>query len=490
LEAALGDEVFTTQRTKGTRLRDEWYQNEVDQKVPLRKYESIVSGHPMKLADLSKKEVRKHIGAIHVNGKLTLLQRKLANVLLWNAYEKLLSEEKHRIRIRDLAYLVGFDSNDLQVLKDALKGLAETPLEWNVLHEDGDEEWGVAAMLAQAVIRGGYCSYSYGPDLREKFYNPEIYARINIGIQRNITTGYALALYENCIRYRNVGSTGWIDLEDLRRLFGVDESSYYGTFKHFNNKLIKPSVEAVNKTSDLLVSARYQRERRRVCAVKFLIKENPQISLFTKRAAAEPPPAIEKTKRSEEQAGCRTELLDRLLSFGIAQSSAERYLREYSEEYLEGNLAVVEKDYRAGKVRDLPRYTASAIKEDSRPKRSPYERDAEKKRSIRRNAIDRQKREQGELESLRNEFEAMRLENALKRLSPEEKGDLEARFHDEHAGNLLYQKWGQEGLDHPVIRSLFRVFAARHLLETPTAEMFAAFVQRRRGESASVSLAA
>ncbi|MGC1952889.1 MAG: hypothetical protein WA970_10035, partial [Gammaproteobacteria bacterium] len=42
------------------------------------------------------------------------------------------------------------------------------------------------------------------------------------------------------IRYRNVGSTGWIDLEDLRRLFGVDESSYYGAFKHFNNKLIKP----------------------------------------------------------------------------------------------------------------------------------------------------------------------------------------------------------------------------------------------------------
>lgn len=150
----------------------------------------------------------------------------------------------------------------------------------------------------------------------------------------------------------------------------------------------------------------------------------------------------------------------------------------------------MEKNYRAGKVRDLPRYTASAIREDYRPKRSPYERVAEKKRSIRRNAIDRQKREQEELEALRNEFEAMRLENALKRMSPEEKDDLETRFHDEHAGNPLYQKWRQEGLDHPVIRSLFRVFAARHLLETPTEEMFAAFVQKRRGESASISLAA
>ena len=306
----------------------------------------------------------------------------------------------------------------------------------------------------------------------------------------SVLYSYALALYENCIRYRNVGSTGWIDLEDLKRLFGVDESSYYGMFKHFNNKLIKPSVEAINKTSDLLVSARYQRERRRVCAVKFLIKENPQISLFTKRAEAEPPPVIERTGNSEEQTEYRTEVLDRLLSFGIAQSSAERYLREYSKEYLETNLEVVEKDYRAGKVKDLPRYTASAIRDDYRPKRSPFEIVTEKKRGIRRNAIDRQKREQEERDALRNEFNAIRLENALQGMSPEEKDDLETRFHDEHVGNPLYQRWGQEGLEHPVIRSLFRVFSARNLLETPTEKMFAAFVQKRRGESTSISLAA
>jgi hypothetical protein len=444
----------------------------------------------MKLADLSKKEVRKHVGAIHVNGKLSLLQRKLANVLLWNAYEKLLSEEKHRIRIRELAYLVGFESNDIQVLKSALKGLAETPLEWNVLHEDGEEEWGVASMLAQAVIRGGYCSYSYGPDLREKFYNPEIYARINIGIQRNITTGYALALYENCIRYRNVGSTGWIDLGDVRRLFGVDESSYYGTFKHFNNKIIKPSVDVINKTSDLLVLAQYQREKRRVSAIKFIIKENPQISLFSKKVAADSRPAIEREGKGGEQGKFQEKILDRLLSLGIAQASAERYLRDYSEEYIRGNLDVVERDYHAGKVRDLARYTASAFKEDYRPKRSPYEVAAEKRKRLRKNATEHRKREQEELEALRNEFEAVRLQNALKRMSSKEKKHLEARFRDEHSGNPLFQKWGNEGIEHPVIRSLFRVFAARNLLKAPTEEMFAAFVQERKRGSASLPLAA
>ena len=128
----------------------------------------------MRLAYLSKTEVKKHVGAIHVDGKLTLLQRKIANVLLWNAYDNLLKQEKHRIRVRDIASIVGFDSNDRELLKEGLRGLAKTPLEWNLLHEDGEEEWGVAPMLSQAVIRGGYCSYAYAPDLREKFFNPEI----------------------------------------------------------------------------------------------------------------------------------------------------------------------------------------------------------------------------------------------------------------------------------------------------------------------------
>lgn len=444
----------------------------------------------MKLADLSKKEVRKHIGAIHVNGKLSLLHRKLANVLLWNAYDQLLTQEKHRIRIRELAYFVGFDSNDLQVLKEALRGLAETPLEWNVLHEDGEIEWGVAAMLSQAMIRGGYCSYSYSPDLREKFYNPEIYARINLGIQRNITTGYALALYENCIRYRNVGSTGWIELADVRKLFGVDESSYYGTFKHFNNKIIKPSIEVVNKTSDILVAAELQREKRRVSAVKFLIKENPQISLFAKKPVEEPQQLAAAPEVVEEKAQPQSRVRERLLSFGIGQGSADRYLQAYSEDYINGNLDVVERDYQAGKVKDLPRYTVAAINADYRPKKTRYELALEEKKSSRKRSIERQKIEHEKMEALRNEFDEKRLNNALQAMSSTERSTFEAQFREEHSGNVLYHKWGDQGLDNPVIRSLFRGFAYRKLLTPATEEMITAYAQERGGESASLAVAA
>ena len=38
---------------------------------------------------LRRAAVKKHVAAIHVSGKLTLLQRKLSNVLLLNAYDTL-----------------------------------------------------------------------------------------------------------------------------------------------------------------------------------------------------------------------------------------------------------------------------------------------------------------------------------------------------------------------------------------------------------------
>ena len=44
-------------------------------------------------------ELKKHVGIIHCANNLTLLQRKLANALLYHAYGNLLSQEKHEIKI-------------------------------------------------------------------------------------------------------------------------------------------------------------------------------------------------------------------------------------------------------------------------------------------------------------------------------------------------------------------------------------------------------
>src|SRR5918998_6517563 len=55
-----------------------------------------------------KREVIKHSAAIQIENNITLLQRRAWNVLLYNAYNQLATEEEHSMRIRDLMRMLEF----------------------------------------------------------------------------------------------------------------------------------------------------------------------------------------------------------------------------------------------------------------------------------------------------------------------------------------------------------------------------------------------
>ena len=102
---------------------------------------------------LRRPSVKKNVAAIHVSGKLTLLQRKLSNVLLLNAYDTLITAQRHAIDARTLCLMVGYNSNDFETLKQSLRGLAETVAEWDMLDEAGRQEWGVSSLLSYAKLK-------------------------------------------------------------------------------------------------------------------------------------------------------------------------------------------------------------------------------------------------------------------------------------------------------------------------------------------------
>ena len=84
---------------------------------------------------LRRGAVKKNVAAIHVSGKLTLLQRKLSNVLLLNAYDTLIHRGSHAIDARTLCTMIGYNSNDMDTLKQSLRGLVETSAEWDMLDD-------------------------------------------------------------------------------------------------------------------------------------------------------------------------------------------------------------------------------------------------------------------------------------------------------------------------------------------------------------------
>ncbi len=231
---------------------------------------------------LYKKDVIKHSSAIQISNKISLLQRRAWNVLLANAFDDLDKTDKYKISIKELAQILNFDSKNIQYLKDILRGLVSTTVEWNILEKD-HKEWGIFSLLSGAKIINGYCFYGYDPLIREYLHNPSMYARISLSLQNKFKSKYALALFELFTDYFQVqkgyGETPWMGLKEFRELMGI-KNHEYNEFKILNKRVVKEPIKEINTISDLYIDLKdgilTQKEGRKVVALKFIIHKNKE----------------------------------------------------------------------------------------------------------------------------------------------------------------------------------------------------------------------
>ena len=395
-------------------------------------------------------EVKKHVGAVHSKAPLSLLQRKVANVLLLNAFEELADDgvERHEIALRDLARICDFDSNNWEYLQDALRALTDVRIEWNVLDADGKKRWGRSAYLAEVemVERSGTASYVYPPTLRRQLANPSVYARINLAVQARFGSGYALALYENCVRFRKVGTTGWISVADWRGLLGVEDGQY-PEYKYLNKQVLKRAIDEVNRYSDIRVEMEAKREGRSVASLRFTVAEaSPDESA---RAASAVGPAIREAlgavpdprSLAPEPADViadhpLADLQRRLLGFGLTEAQALDLSTEFEAGRVASNLDHVESEISKGEVKNVAAFTVAAVRGDYAASAGPppVVRDAERKmaqaqqaREAKRRQRDAEKAQAARAERERGAARGHALDDAFDALPPAEREAVTAR---------------------------------------------------------------
>ncbi|WP_321943970.1 replication initiation protein [Paraburkholderia tropica] len=240
--------------------------------------------------------LRKAAAAIHVSGELSLLERKLVNVLLLNAIDKISTQNVFTIPTEVLSTLAGRGkSKNVDSLKAALETIGSTRIEFNLLEtEQQPAHWRFSNMLGGAEIKGGICRYEYPKMLTEMLADPDVYALIDLNVQNEFKKGYALSLYENCLRFKRIGKTRFVPLGTWRKLLGA-QATTYDDFKRFASMVLKPAVAEVNKVSNIIVEPEYRKEGRKVVEMRFLISEKHQGQL----AEADFPDAIEQIRRSD-----------------------------------------------------------------------------------------------------------------------------------------------------------------------------------------------
>ena len=311
-------------------------------------------------------EVIKASPAIQIQNRITHLQRHAWNVLLANAYHELPDKDIHRVSMIELAAKLRFDSKNDEDLKGMIKSLVDCTVEWNILGKNNKPIWGAASLLGSVEIENGICTYSFPAHLRMKLYNPIIYTQLNLRLQNQFKSQYALILWEVCYDYftveRSQGETPFIPIETFRELMGV-ESKEYPLFGELNRNVIKPAIKEINALTDYFVEVEQKRLGRKIAELKFCItkvKKLPvQESMFPDIENL-PPVAVELV-----QAG-----IDRKMALRMAEQAWEFVNPEELPppgtypDFLEYVAEKLEMSLEAVGVKNRARYIIEAVREN------------------------------------------------------------------------------------------------------------------------------
>jgi hypothetical protein len=230
---------------------------------------------------MDKRVFKKVTGLVHIRAsrQLTLIERKVSNVLLANAYTDLNNKRIFEISIEKLMSSVGWDSKkDITYFKKVLENLAQTLLEFNVFGKDKKAgSWEIMNLLASAKIRDGVCRYSYSVPLIEKILDSGIYAKLDIEICKQFKNRDAHSLWEflvECLSSRNGNgtvATPWITIEEFICKI-LNKKNKKISFKKINYQYIKKSIQEINKLSNIRVVDTEIEKKKDGVYVRFLIE--------------------------------------------------------------------------------------------------------------------------------------------------------------------------------------------------------------------------
>ncbi len=412
-----------------------------------------------------KQILKKHVAAIHIGAPLSLLQRKLVNALLYNAYDGLLTEREHTISSSVLCEMIGFDSNNSAYLKAALKGLMETVVEFDVLEDDGERSWEAMVLLPYAKLKGGVCTYRYERSLAEKLYHPDVYSKINLSVLREMNSAHALVLYENCYRYVDIAHTPWWDVDVFRKLMSVDQMVSYKQFKLLNRAVIQPAMKEVNALSNIQLELETKRLGRTVTGLRFIIRPNPQLSLVGMEAddAINSSPAYKA-----------------LLAEGISKTLARAWVLEHEESYIFEKLELANGQAASGKIKHSKAgFLKSAIEDDFKSEVSVKK----KKLAAAEDRRVEKRRKEAELEAMKAELKNIELsyrqgcvsmiEEAFGVLPVGEQETLALEFQQALSSRIFVDDFKKRGWQSPLVFSDIRAFWEARGLSLPSPTLHA-----------------
>lgn len=164
-----------------------------------------------------------------------------------------------------------------------------------------------------------------------------------------LTSKYAIRLYEILIAWREVGKTPVINLSDFRMQLGL-EPTEYTAMNNFKKRVLEPAITQINTYTDINASYEQFKDGRIISSIKFTFKEKPnhqglsvnkdkntvdkftgltekQLSLFAKKLAYDDLFASSYAEAGEAYSDLEKRLLLRLTNLAFIEANVHHLKR-------------------------------------------------------------------------------------------------------------------------------------------------------------------
>ena len=282
--------------------------------------------------------------------RITTLARKAYNVLLYQAQDQGLEREVFRAPLESIITGLDFDSNDHALIKKHLRAMVSTTVEWQSPTTGEGSAWHVSGLLAHASLtkQAGqvWIEWSYAVNLKQELLEPTVFARLRLEVISQLRSHAAVALYEICTRYKDIGQTArqewrwWVPV-----LSGnpVTEKSARLEYRIFKRDTLKSAVAEINAITDIEVELVEHKQGRAIGEIQFRIRPKRQASL----PLSMPPKPVDLA------------LIARAQRLGIGDDAAEAMAQNYGDEAFRAGLDSLERRLASGfpePLRDPIRY--------------------------------------------------------------------------------------------------------------------------------------
>ena len=240
--------------------------------------------------DLIENPLRKPVNTLAIvptkSSKITVLARKAYNVLLYIAQEQGIEQEVFRAPLQSILRGVDFNSNAREIVKQHLRAMVSTTVEWQSPTAGEGEAWNVAGLLAHAKVykQGGenWVEWSFAPNIKHELLEPQRFARLRLDVISQLRRHSGVVLYEICARYRDVGLTArqpWPWWRPVLTGSPDTEDSVKQEYRFFKRDVLKLAIAEVNAVTDLYVELIEHKAGRFISDIQFRVGKKQQEAL-------------------------------------------------------------------------------------------------------------------------------------------------------------------------------------------------------------------